>query len=310
MFMKKFLGFNLLLLLIISGLFAWQVVQNNGIAEPLEREDIKPHFDRVTQWLDRNYAAFEQIDNPILWWMIGQAADKTADATLSRVYNTYVSDHVDTRAPGLWTPMFHELYRPRVPDMLMLDSLRAYQQFLIYSLSCDSDLEIEPVIQAQMRPDFCAMHYLHPRCVTHQLLGLRFMQRYECGSDELVADTIADLQATVRSELFWDFRVGDAYIQRVTMLVDSGAFDWVKPVWVRRILDAQNSDGSWDDLYPLMQLPDGRYLGLSSTMPEIGDHSPDFHTTAQAIWLLGMLLEQLPEHSKTAEAQSAHRKQL
>jgi hypothetical protein len=293
--MKKFLAFNLLLLLICTCLFAWQVVLNNGTAEPLRRADIKPHFDHAVQWLDRNYTVVENIDNPILWWMIGQAAQNTADVTLTRIYNTYISNHQHNRAPGLWTPMFDELYRPRVPDILMLDYMHPYQQFFVYSLSCDHNLEIEPVIQAQMRPGFCGMHYLHPRCITHQLMGLRFMQRYECGNDELVADTIAQLQAEVRSELFWDFRVGDAYIQRVTMLMDTGAYDWVKPVWLRRILEAQNSNGSWDDLYPLIPLPDGRYLGLSSTKPVIGDETPNFHTTAQATWLLSMLLEQLPK---------------
>ena len=293
--MKKLLAFNLLLLLICTGAFAWQVACNNSTAEPLRRADIRPHFDRAVQWLDHNYTVVEHIDNPILWWMIGQAAQNTADATLTRIYSIYVSQHQDNNTPGLWTPMFHEHFHPRVPDILLLASMHPYQQFFVYGLSCDNDLETEPVIQAQMRPGFCGMHFLHPRCITHQLMGLRFMQRYECGNDEQVADTIAQLQATVRSELFWDFRVGDAYIQRVTMLVDTGAYDWVKPVWLRRILDAQNGDGSWDDLYPLIRLPDGRFLGLSSTKPVIGDETPNFHTTAQAIWLLGMLLERLPE---------------
>jgi hypothetical protein len=293
--MKKLLAFNLLLLLICVSLFAWQVALNNSAAEPLRRAGIKPHFDRVVQWLDRNYSVVENIENPILWWMIGQAAQDTGDATLTRIYNTYVSQHQDNRTPDLWTPMFHEHYRPRVPDILMLDNMKAYQQFFVYSLSCDHDLETEPVIQAQMRPGFCDMHFLHPRCITHQMMGLRFMQRYECGNDELVSDTIAQLQATVRSELFWDFRVGDAYIQRVTMLVDTGAYDWVNPQWLRRILHAQNGDGSWDDFYPLIPLSNGRHLGLSSTRPVIGDETPNFHTTAQAIWLLGMLLERLPD---------------
>lgn len=294
--MKKRLVLGLLLILLACvGLITWQVGQNNRTVAALTRADIRSHFNRVVQWLERDYRTVEHIDNPILWWMIGQAAQSSADATLTRLYNDYVRDHEDSRAPGLWTPMFHQYYRPRVPDILLLDHMHAYQQFFVYSLSCDSGLESEPVIQSQMRPGFCSMHYLHPRCITHQLMGLRFMQRYGCGNDELVADTIAELQQTVLSELFWDFRVGDAYIQRVTMLVDTGAYDRVKPVWVRRILEAQNGDGSWDDLYPMIPLPNGRYLGLSSTKPAIGDGTPNFHTTAQAIWLLGMLLEQTPE---------------
>ncbi len=110
--MKKFIAFNLLLLIIFTCLFAWQVVLNNGTAEPLRRADIKPQFDHAVQWLDRNYSVVEHIDNPILWWMIGQAAKNTADVKLTHIYHTYVSQHEDNHAPGLWTPMFHEGYRP------------------------------------------------------------------------------------------------------------------------------------------------------------------------------------------------------
>jgi len=296
-FMRRLLVFSFLLLLVGAVLFAWQVAVNNTVIPPLTRADIRPVFEKVTGWLDSNYPVVEQNSNRILWWMVGQAAQASHDPALLRIYADYVRNHEQDRQPDVWTALFREYYRPGAgaPDILMLGHMPPYQQFFIYSLGCDRNLETEPSIQAQMRPGFCDLHYLYPRCVTHQLMGLRFMQRQHCGHDDIVAGTIAELQRTVQSELFWDFRVGDAYIQRVAMLVDTGALDAVKPVWVRRILDAQNSDGSWDDLYPLLPLPDGRSFGLTSTRPAIGDGSAHFHTTAQAIWLLGMLLEQLPE---------------
>lgn len=68
-------------------------------------------------------------------------------------------------------------------------------------------------------------------------MGLRFMQRYQCGYDEKINETIVELQKIVVLELTWDFRVGDAYIQRVLMLVDSGAYDQVKPIWISRVLE-------------------------------------------------------------------------
>ncbi|MFK5948082.1 MAG: hypothetical protein QM500_04860 [Methylococcales bacterium] len=76
------------------------------------------------------------------------------------------------------------------------------------------------------------------------------MQRYQCGYDDKVNATISKLQKVVISELTWDFRVGDAYIQRVLMLADTGALGQVKPVWLQNILQAQNDNGSWDDLAP------------------------------------------------------------
>lgn len=110
--------------------------------------------------------------------------------------------------------MFDELYRPRVPEISALSNLYDYQIFFFYALSCDNDLSSEPIIQKQLKANFCSLHYLHPRCITHQLMGLRFMQRYQCGYEETVSNTITELQNDVVSELTWDFRVGDAYIQR------------------------------------------------------------------------------------------------
>ncbi len=193
--------------------------------------------------------------------------------------------------------MFDELYRPRIPDLLLLPKMADYQYFFLYSLSCDANLGSEPVIQKQLSPDFCSLHYIHPRCVTHQLMGLRFMQRYQCGYNDTVNTTIAELQEVVVSELTWDFRVGDAYIQRVLMLVDTGAVHKVKHVWLKNILEAQNSDGSWDDLHPVINLGDGKVLALTSTLPKIKRPHADFHATAQAIWLLSML----PANSKHQE---------
>ena len=136
------------------------------------------------------------------------------------------------------------------------------------------------------------MHYLHPRCVTHQLMGLRFMQRYQCGYDETVQTTIDALQQVVISELTWDFRVGDAYIQRVLMLADTGAYISLKPVWIKNILNAQNADGSWDDLHPILNLTNGKILAYTSLLPTIKKPKADFHASAQAIWLLSLLLTQ------------------
>ncbi len=123
-------------------------------------------------------------------------------------------------------------------------------------------------------------------------MGLRFIQRYQCGDDAKISATIGELQKVVISELTWDFRVGDAYIQRVLMLVDTGAYDQVKPVWISNILEAQNADGSWDDLHPVLYLGNDYVFAHTSTLPKIRKPKADFHTTAQAIWLLSMLLNQ------------------
>ena len=276
--------------LVSIGLFSWQVWQNNRDVEQVSDDILKQHFSKAISWLDSNYADIESNNNPILWWMINQAAMASNSETLKGIYSKYKSNHIDNKPPNLSTPMFDKFYRPRMPDISFFSDLADYQIFFFYALSCDEELGSEPIIQKQMAPGFCSMHYLHPRCITHQLMGLRFMQRYECGYDDLVSESINELQKIVVSELTWDFRVGDAYIQRVLMLVDTGGRNTIKPIWINNIMNAQNEDGSWDDLHPILNLGNDRVFALTSMLPTIQKTEGDFHATAQAIWLLSMLI--------------------
>ena len=290
---KALLRFSLFLIILGLLFFTWQVWQNNRSVTPPGSAEINEHFEQSVSWLDSNYSSIENIQNPILWWMIKQAASNSNDATLKSIYSKYKNNHLDMKPANLSTPMFNELYRPRVPDITAFSHLADYQTFFFYSLSCDDDLASEPLIQKQLSPDFCAMHYLHPRCMTHQVMGLRFMQRYQCGYDEVVDSTLAVLQQDIISELTWDFRVGDAYIQRAVMLMDMGAYDEVKPIWIKNILAAQNDDGSWDDLDPIISLGNGYVFAHTSMLPKIKKPKADFHATAQGIWLMSLLLKEI-----------------
>jgi hypothetical protein len=292
--MKKLLYVAAVLTAILFFFLGWNIWQNNRDVTSPSRASIQQHFDRSITWLSSNYSTIENDQNPILWWMIKQAALNTNNKTLTNIFSRYKKDHLDTMPANLSTPMFNKFYHPRVPDIVSLSNLYAYQIFLFYGLSCDEDLGSEPIIQQQMKSGFCSLHYLQPRCITHQLMGLRFMQRYQCSYDDQVQTTINELQKTVRSELTWDFRIGDAYIQRVSMLVDTGAYDQVKPIWLSNVLAAQNKDGSWDDLDPILSLGNGYVLAHTSTLPRIQKPKANFHTTAQAIWLLSLLLEKAP----------------
>lgn len=290
--MKRIFVFILLIIIATACVLFWQVWENNRKIDPVAVTEIEKHFIKSVSWLESNYADLENTRNPILWWMIKQAATVSHNDTLKNIYSRYKKQHLDTRPPDLSTPMFDKFYRPRMPDITLLSELQDYQVFFFYAISCDKELASEPVIQKQMKPGFCSLHYLHPRCITHQLMGLRFMQRYQCGYDDTVESTINELQDDVISELIWDFRVGDAYIQRVLMLVDSGAYNSVKPIWIKKILRSQNTDGSWDDLDPVIHLGNEKVLALTSTLPKIQKIKADFHATAQAIWLLSLLLEE------------------
>ena len=290
--MKKLIIAFLLIASVLTITFFWHVWQNNRDVQVVPVSEIEHAFITSINWLDTNYTNIENIENPILWWMIKQAALTSNNDSLNRIYNKYKKDHLDIAPPNLETPMFDKFYRPRVPDISLLSNSDDYQIFFLYALSCDNDLSSEPLIQRQLKPEFCSLHYLYPRCITHQLMGLRLMQRYQCGYEDVVTSTINKLQQTVTSELTWDFRVGDAYIQRVLMLVDTGAYSMVKPIWIKNILNAQNTDGSWDDLHPIFNLGDDLIFAHTSTLPTIKKPKGDFHATTQAIWLLSLLLKE------------------
>lgn len=290
--MRKLFYIAVLLTVLMFIMFGWNVWQNNRDVDPPSQAEIKQHFDRSVDWVASNYSSIKDIHNPILWWMIKQAGLNTNNESLKSIFSKYKNEYLDKRPANLSTPMFDKFYRPVVPDIVLLSNLRDYQLFFFYGLSCDADLGSEPVIQQQMVPGFCSLHYLQPRCITHQLMGLRFMQRHQCGHEDIVNSTISDLQEVVVSELTWDFRVGDAYIQRVLMLVETGAFDQVKLVWISNILTAQNPDGSWDDHHPILYLGNDYVFAHTSTLPKIRKTEADFHATSQAIWLLSFLLKE------------------
>ncbi len=288
-------SFKTLFILFLSGviIFGWQVWQNNRSVSPATHADMNMHFDKSISWLDSNYATLENNHNPILWWMIKQAAENSNNKTLQSIYFKYKKNYLNNEPANLWSSMFDKFYKPKIPDISAFSALADYQTFFVYGLSCDDNLASEPVIQKQLSSaNFCSLHYLHPRCITHQLMGLRFVQRYQCGYDETVKTTIAKLKENIISELTWDFRVGDAYIQRVLMLADINAYKEIKPIWVNNILAAQNDDGSWDDLDPIISLGNGKVFGFTSMLPTIKKPDADFHASAQAIWLLSLLLKE------------------
>jgi len=118
------------------------------------------------------------------------------------------------------------------------------------------------------------------------------MQRSSCDDDGQLDETIMNLQDKIVVELTLDPRVGDAYIQRILMLLDSGATERVKPAWIQRVIEAKNPDGGWDDFDPIAVLPGGLALGFTRLLPTIDSPWSNLHATAQAIWLLSILLSQ------------------
>lgn len=292
--LKKIFGLLVILMFIGVCYYAYAFYLNNKTASPPHPADIEKAYEKSVDWLVNNYPTLKHNHNPALWWMLKEATDISDNKKLAGVFAQYKADYLDTVPPNLWTPYFRKYYKPAVPDITFMQDFQPYQKFFVYALSCDKALAQENVIKQQLEADFCGMHYLHPRCVTHQLMSVRLMQARYCGDDTQLAALSGALQAIIIDELTFDFRVTDSYLQRVLMLAETGNISAIKPVWLQRILAAQNADGGWDDLHPVLTLDDARVFGWSSTLPRFRKIESDFHATAQGMWLLALLLQHQP----------------
>jgi len=280
-------GLLLCLLLGTGGAVWWN---NRAVAAP-DPLKVGASLERGIAWLDGHGDQILRDGNSMLWWMVREAARRTDDSRLAQLFARYEAQYLD-HGGNLWTHLFDEGSTEPIRYM-EVEQLPYYNQYFLYALTCDKLLGAEELIQRQNQADFCdhGRYRLMPACVTHQLMGLRFLQRRQCGDQEAVAVAVAALQDKIVHQLTWDVRVVDVYIQRVLMLVDSGAADRVKPIWLRRVLDAQLSDGGWSGTRPIVRL--GLSAPLCFTQGGIAFRVPqsNFHATAQGVLLTSLLLE-------------------
>ena len=117
-------------------------------------------------------------------------------------------------------------------------------------------------------------------------MAVRYLNKKQCGDFSALSTQLLDI---IEQEITLDFRVTDSYLQRALMLTDSARN--IKPIWLAKIINAQRPDGGWADFHPLIKISSIE-LGTTSTRPAKGPIPSDFHATAQAIWLLSMLINQ------------------
>ena len=267
-----FVSFIVLLLLIA----AFNLYHNNKDAQWPNNQQIDSALIKSIQWLQTNQSTIESNHKPGPWWMLKEASDISDNPELIKIYTHYKTTYLDKQPPNIWTPYFEPNFKPKAPDILEIMDLDKYQIFFVYALTCGNDLGSLPLVQKQGKADFCSPYFMHPHCVTYQQMGVRLLQRTNCGNQEKLASLSSELVNIIHSELTRDFRVGALYLQRNLILAESSRVDLIKPIWIQRVLEAQNSDGSWDDIY---------------SIPGLGGNSEKstFHTTAQGVWLLSLL---------------------
>lgn len=280
-------------LLVPLSAFAYLVWDNNRPSAPPTRAAYLAGYERAVQWMLDNQGRNLHDDNVFLWWMIQRAGELRQDDRLVRLAGEYRHKVLDARPRDVW----HRLFTPDIAEpvsTLQLDLVQApdYNYHLLYALTCAASLAYEPVIQQQLREDFCwQTHPLAPACTTHQLIAMQLMARRGCGNAAKVRLLSEALEQRVLGQLFWDPRVVDVYVQRLLVLADSPNPLPIRARWLQRFLEAQLPDGGWGDLQPLIDLGSGRALSFSNRIVGIREVRSSLHTTAQAILLLSLLMK-------------------
>jgi len=258
--------------------------------------ELRSSLSRASGWLFANSARLLDDNNPMLWLFVRETGRLTDDQHLLTLASEYQSKYTaGTLAQFFFDPSGSDRIRDQYLDFP--DNLPDYNRLFVYGATCNVSARGDPAVLALLDPSACdrRLAWLRsPWCRTHQLMGLRFAQKNHCEPDEAAAELVKSVQNLILTELKWDFRVEDAYIQKVLMLVESGRRKDVKAIWLRKVLAAQSSDGGWDDADVIAHLPGDRVLCWSGgrLYPWLLPRPvSNFHATAQGLYLLALLLK-------------------
>jgi hypothetical protein len=272
--------------------------RNSREVPPPTESELRQHLGRAVGWIFANISHVSTENNPMLWVFIRDAARLTGDTRLMAAADEYQSHYVKgTLSQFFFDPGGSEQLAGQHIDFP--DYWADYQRLFVYGATCNNSVREDPGVLALLRPSGCdpqLMWLRSPWCRTHQLMGLRFVQKNHCEPDVETARLVNTVQNSILAELHWDFRVEDAYLQKVLTLVESGRLPDIKPIWIRRILDAQRPDGGWDGVDVVGHLPGNRVLVWEGgrlypwirTQPET-----NLHATAQGLYLLALLVNEL-----------------
>ena len=168
-----------------------------------------------------------------------------------------------------------------------------YLQTILYGLTGNKEAGASKYVQEQYDPDFSdgeTARDIRSACLTHQVMGLHEIQTAGYCEDAGDHDELLRiLQLKMRYLLALDVVAGDVYIQRVMMLVMTGARDQVSPAWFRRILDTQQPDGGWLPYQSMLRLTPGFRLGWNR--PYLHRDGSTFHPSSQGLLLAAMMMQ-------------------
>jgi hypothetical protein len=289
----------LLLLLAVAGWAALvgygEYANSRNVPMPSDAE-LRAGFAQASGWILRNKQSLLEENNAMLWLFVREAARVSGEEPLAALARDYQSRYLDR---SLWRFVFDSSDRDRVryTNVALGEDLPDYNRLILYGATCNVMLGDDPLVHSLLAPAACdsGLQWLRsPVCRTHQLMGLLSVQKNHCVAAADITPAVARVQQLILGELRWDFRVEDAYIQKVLMLAESGRRGDLRGVWVRRILDAQRPGGGWDGIDVIARFPGEHVLCWADGVlyPRVLHQRPStLHPTAQGLYLLALLLQ-------------------
>lgn len=294
--------FVITLLLLVTLLALTIGITNRPTTSPTlqERRDA---YERAVGWMLKHREEVVADNNSALWWMVRSAAEVTRDPRLSELVQASMERAYPQGArPSLWL----KLWRPDVAiELSMQDGidLAPYQLAMVSGLTCGAterawNAPSDWREREQCQPWLGNLLGEQRWCATHQLMALKLAQDMACGEALPVRPGLqAEVQTTIRRLLQADPLVKDSYIQRVLMLWWTQGEQAVSPIWLRRVMAAQWSDGGWVWESQIAGWPDALQPWmwrnhLARVLP-IADHraQTDFHPTAQGLLLMALAVQ-------------------
>jgi len=272
-------------------IYLYGVYQNNRDLAYPQKAQMQQQLEKSIQWLINNEDQILSQANPMLWWMLYETHKISQDKRLANLLEKYHQRNMRIKY-SVWGALFDGEKQRRL-GAYSVQGLPYYNQHFIYAINCAADIEDElPIVAEQNTAEFCHQptYFYRPACITHQLMGVNFLFTKQCNLLSNIDEVSQSLQRDIEGQLTWDIRVIDVYLQRVLMLLITGAEASVEPVWIQQVLDHQLDDGGWGNFVSLVNIGSSRSLGFSSKGLSLGREKSSFHATAQGVYILSYLL--------------------
>jgi hypothetical protein len=275
---------------------------------PVTKAEAEASLHAAIGWMKANEADVLGDGNQALWRMVRISAELTHDPDLARMYASYYERYYQRGRTDVWEHWVNPAATTPV-TLNALENLAAYQHLFIYASTCNAALGADPYVSQQLSADYCAPALPRalrgdPTCSTHQLMGLAMMLERGCGDAAALKRAIPVLQADIVTQLRYDPRARDEYIQRVQMLYETGAAASIRPAWLRRVIQTQQPDGGWTGLRSIKLLFGdlAKSVGLPDTPLSNEEMASNFHATAQGLLLMSRVVADLSKADSPSPA--------